>query len=69
MTLVEYTQVDCSNKICQAAFNKVLLEESRKREVARVDKEKKQKKNKADKLKANKAIAKKKLLLTKKKKK
>lgn len=38
-TLVEYSQIVCINKICQTAFDKVLLQESKKREGIRITRE------------------------------
>lgn len=38
-TNVEYSQIICINQTCQAAFEKVLLTETKKREVARAEKE------------------------------
>ncbi len=38
-TTIEYTQIICTNKACQKEFNKKLLEESKKREERRIEKE------------------------------
>jgi len=38
-TNVEYSQIICINQACQAVFEKVLLTEAKKREVARAEKE------------------------------
>lgn len=37
-TIVEYSQIICINEVCQAAFEKVLLKETKKREAARAEK-------------------------------
>lgn len=38
-TVIEYSQIICTNKACQEAFDKNLLEETKKREVLRKKKE------------------------------
>lgn len=48
-TVVEYSQIVCTNRACQEALDKHLLEESKKREVARIKKEKDQAERKANK--------------------
>lgn len=63
-TEVEYSQIMCTNALCQHEFEINLAREQKKREVLRVEKERNDKKRKADSLKL-----KKKLLLKLKKKK
>lgn len=38
-SIVEHSQIVCTNKICQSDFEKILLEEAKKREVAKALKE------------------------------
>lgn len=38
-TIVEHEQIVCTNDVCQAAFDKHLLEETQKRQAARLKKE------------------------------
>lgn len=37
--IIEHSQIVCTNKVCQAGFDKNLLEENEKREAIRVKKE------------------------------
>jgi len=39
ITIIEHTQIVCTNKVCQAGFDKNLLEENEKREAVRLKKE------------------------------
>lgn len=47
-TTVEYTQMICTNKKCQADFDKLMIEEAKKRETVRVKKEENRVANKAN---------------------
>ena len=38
-TIIQYSQIVCINKACQVEFDKNLLEETKKREVVRIEKE------------------------------
>ncbi len=38
-SIVEHSQIVCTNNICQVAFEKLLLEEAKKRDAARAIKE------------------------------
>lgn len=38
-TVIEYSQIICTNKICQVTFDKQMQEEKNKREVIRIKKE------------------------------
>ncbi len=38
-TIVEYSQIVCTNKVCQATLDKNLLEEARKRKALKLTKE------------------------------
>lgn len=49
-TVVEYSQIVCRNKECQAVLDKQLLDEKKKREVVRIKKEEDQALRKANSL-------------------
>mgnify|MGYP001563907784 CR=1 FL=1 len=49
-TELEYSQIVCTNPVCQRAFDKNLKEETKKREVIRLEKEEKDKMRKANSL-------------------
>ncbi len=51
-TIVKHSQIVCTSEICQAEFDKQLLEERKKREAMRFNKETKEAKSKAKKNKS-----------------
>lgn len=49
-TVVEYSQIVCTNNVCQAEFDELLLEETKKRTAIRIKKEENQAERKANSL-------------------
>lgn len=56
ITIVDFSQIVCTNKVCQVAFDKELIEEAKKREILKLKKEEHDAQRKANSLQqANKA--------------